>query len=313
MYNGYCVIRKKELKYKKNGESYLKVEFGDSSGRLGGKIWSYAEQRDKNFRVGQIVKIQGKILRYNQTKEIRIERIQQVREDSDTLKQQLLPMSRKDVDRLKKQFIRHKTGIRNSHLKRLLQHIFSEKSRLTRYLRMPSGKLWHHQYQYGILEHLVCILDLADTMYLHYPALNLDLLKTGMIVNFLGNLHEFDQDGFINYSNKGRLLGHSLLSLWELDSYLKDLGDFPAELKIQLFHLIVSHDAWDDRDSQILPMTREALIMAHIRRLDIQANAVERIIENDKLEGSDWTKFNKLLNRFVYEKTMSADKNAGIN
>jgi len=304
LFNGYCVIRKKELKQKKNGESYLKMEFGDSSGRLGGKIWSYVEQRDKDLKIGQIVKIRGKIQQYQQNKEIRVESIQQASENIGPMKEKLLPVSQKDLEKLKEEFLRHKAGIKNRHLKNLLQQIFSDKSLLDRYLQMPSGKLWHHQYLYGMLEHLVCIMDLSEIMYQHYPALNIDLLKTGMIVSLLGNLLEFDQEGFINYSKEGRLLGHALLSIRQLDSYMEDMEDFPEELKVQLYHLIVSNESLDGKTSQVPAMTREAIILTHLIRLDIQSNAVERILYHDKIEDSDWTKFNKLFNRFLYVRTI---------
>jgi 3'-5' exoribonuclease len=305
IFNGYCIIRKKELKYKKNGESYLKMEFGDSTGRLGGKIWSYAQERSKNLKTGQVVKIRGKIQQYHQNKEIHVESVRQVRENEKFMKKKLLPVSQNDVEKLKKGFMKHKASIKDQYLKDLLERIFSNKSFLARYLQMPSGKLWHHQYRYGLLEHLVCIMDLSEIMYHHYPALNLDLLKTGMITYLLGNLCEFDQDGFINYSREGRLLGHALLSLQQLDFHIEGIEGFPEELKIQLYHLIVSNESQDGTPSQVLPMTREAIILAHLMRLDIQANAVERILCNDKLEGSDWTKYNKLFNRFIYDKSIS--------
>ena len=303
-FNGYCVIRKKELKFKKDGESYLKMEFGDSTGRIGGKIWTDAQERYKNLKTGQVVKIRGKIRQYNQNKEIHIESVQQVRENEKIMKKKLVPVSRKDVEKLKEGFLKHKASIQNQCLKNLLEKIFSDKSFLNRYMQMPSGKLWHHQYLFGVLEHLVCLMDLSEIMYQHYPTLNLDLLKTAMITHFLGNLREYDQDGFINYSREGRLLGHALLSIQQLDLYIKSMEDFPEELKIQLYHLIVSNESQNGEPSQVLPMTREAILLTNLIRLDVQANAVERILCHDKLEGSSWTKFNNLLNRFIYEKTI---------
>lgn len=305
IFSGYCIIRKKELKYKKNGESYLKMEFGDSTGRLGGKIWSHIQERSKNLKPGQVVKIRGKIQQYRQNKEIHVESVQQVREEERFMKKKLLPVSQKDVEKLKKGFLKHKASIKNQYLKDLLERVFSDKSFLTRFMQMPSGKLWHHQYLYGMLEHLLCILDLSEIMYQHYPVLNIELLKMGMITHFLGNVREFDQDGFINYSKEGRLLGHALLSIQQLDKYIEDTEDFPEELKIQLYHLIISNKSQDAEPSQVLPMTREAILLSNLIRVDIQANAVERILCNDKLEDSNWTKFNNLFNRFIYGKTVS--------
>jgi len=305
IFSGYCVVRKKELKQKKNGESYLKMEFGDSTGRLGGKIWSHVQERSKNLKTGQVVKIRGKIQQYRQNKEIHVESVRQVREDENILKEKLLPVSQKNVEKLKKGFLNHKASIKNQYLKNLLERVFLDKTFLVSYMQMPSGKLWHHQYLFGMLEHLVCLLDLSEIMFQHYPLLNLELLKTGIITHFLGNVREFDQDGFINYSKEGRLLGHSLLSIQQLDKYIDDTEDFPEELKIQLYHLIISNKSQNAESLQVPPMTREAILLSNLIRLDIQANAVERILGNDRLDGSNWTKFNNLFNRFIYGKTVS--------
>ena len=80
---------------------------------------------------------------------------------------------------------------------------------------------------------------------------------------------------------------------------------FPEELKTQLFHLIVSNAVGDEQYSGVLPMTREAIICNHLIRLDMQANAVERIISADKLDNSKWTKYNNLLKRFIYDTMLS--------
>jgi 3'-5' exoribonuclease len=190
-------------------------------------------------------------------------------------------------------------------LKELLELIFSDKSYLESYLQIPSGKLWHHQYLYGMLEHLVCMLDLSEIMFRHYPEINLELLKTGMITHFLGNVQEFDQNGYINYSREGRLLGHALLTVLQLEKHINQLNDFPGELRMQLYHLIICDKSIDTASSTVLPMTREAISFSNLMRLDIQANAVERIINRDKLEDSDWTKYNNLFNCFIYTRVVT--------
>ena len=69
---------------------------------------------------------------------------------------------------------------------------------------------------------------------------------------------------------------------------------------LHLLHLVLSQSNGPYRNTEIPPMTREAVILKQLISLDIQANAVERIIQNDKVEDSNWTTFNNLLNRFIY-------------
>ena len=60
-FTGFCIVRKKELKQKKNGELYLKLEIGDQTGRLSGKIWQDAREIYDGLKVGQVIKIMGTV------------------------------------------------------------------------------------------------------------------------------------------------------------------------------------------------------------------------------------------------------------
>ena len=302
IFTGYCIIRKKELKYKKDGSPYLKMELGDSTGRLIGKIWNNAQERWRVLRVGQVARVSGKICLYGQYKQINIDQVLPEKKNETFLRKNLLPVSQKSVEDLRKNFCAHEDSVKNRHLKNLLTDIFSDPNFLEKYLQMPSGKLWHHHYLYGTLEHVVCLLDLSEVLALHYPLLNLDLLKAGIILRFLGKLDEFEQNGFINYSREGRLLGGALLSTHYLHQNIQQQKDFPEELKLQLTHLLMSNESGAHENSPVQPMTREAIVLKNLIHLDIEANAVERIIQYDCIENSDWTKFNQLLNRFVYTK-----------
>ncbi|UCF63069.1 MAG: hypothetical protein JSW33_10900 [bacterium] len=300
VFDGYCIIRKKELKYKKDGSPYLKMELGDSTGRLIGKIWNKTQERWKVLKVGQVVKIRGKICLYGQYKQINIDQVSPERKNETFIRKNLLPVSQKSIEALRRKFCEHQESIKNRHLKNLLTDIFSDAGFLETYLQMPSGKLWHHHYLYGTLEHVVCLLDLSDIMATHYPLINLDLLKAGIFLRFLGKIDEFEQDGFINYSGKGRLFGGAILSVHHLNQHMTQQEDFPEELKLQLTHLLLSNESGAHEKSPVQPMTREAISLKNLIRLDIEANAVERIIQYDYVENSDWTKFNPLLNRFIY-------------
>ena len=55
VFNGVCVIRRKELKQRNSGEDYLRLELGDSSGRLFANIWKNSEKLNKILKKGQIV------------------------------------------------------------------------------------------------------------------------------------------------------------------------------------------------------------------------------------------------------------------
>ncbi len=299
-FTGFCVVRKKELKHKKSGEPYLALELGDRSGRLRGKVWKNGINHYQDLSVGQLIKVKGKIRSFMDSKELNIERLRAARKEEQSILKDIVPVSRKDIEGLRGQFKVHLEGIENPHLAGLLEVLFPDETALENYLETPSGKLWHHNYLYGMLEHLICLLDLADVMCRHYPTLKTDVLKTGIILHNLGKSADTDYDEFIEYTTEGRLIGHTVLGYEILSEAIKKKKEFPEKLKLALFHLLLSHHGTPDKGSPVVPMTLEAIVFQYIKEADIQANAALRIIENDRLPESEWTRFNNLFNRFLY-------------
>lgn len=309
-FTGLCIIRKKELKHKKNGDPYLKLELGDSSGRMPAKIWREAEDLFNRLRIGQMIIIKGKIRSYRNSREVKVEQLsiadQRIGKDYHTL----IPTSRRDIQRLHDKLELHVKKIRNEYLIKLISVIFADKESRDHYLKMPSGKLWHHNYLFGNLEHLVCMLDLADILYYHYPRINADLLKTGIILHNLGNTIEYTREGFIDYSTTGRLLGHSFLALSQVRNAFFRIPKFPEELKLQLLHIIGSQENGPEKSGNTMPMTFEAIALSLLKQMDIKLNAAERIMNYDRMEGSPWTTYNKLFQRFLYTGEPNIDEGA---
>ena len=299
-FTGFCIIRKKELRQTQNGELYLKLEIGDKSGRLNGKVWQEAQELYTVLKVGQMIKIVGTVQSYKNTREIHIQRLRAARQQESERWEDLLPKSDKDIQKQKKLFMEHFYSVKHDKLSLLLKQIFKEEEQLDKYLSLPSGKLWHHNYLHGNLEHLVCLLDMTEVLFCHYPFMKKELLKTAIILHNLGNLQQISLKGFIDYTTVGRLIGHPTLTFQRLKQEIEFIPDFPKELKMHLLHLILSQENPLEKTASVLPMTFEAIIFNQMIQLDILANATQRIIKNDRLPDSRWTKYNNLLQRFLY-------------
>ncbi len=299
VFRGFCVVRKVELKQKQNGEAFLSLELGDFSGRIPAVYWEHAEELYSSLAVGTIIKVQGRVHLYQEHKQMRIEKLRLAR-DGEVPPESLLPRSNKSVGSLYKRFLVHYHSIQNPHLNQLLRKIFPDEKILQHYLKLPSGKLWHHNYLYGILEHLLCLLDGAEMLVNHYPELQLDLLKTGIILHAIGTEQTLQIKGFIDYSDEGRLVGRATLSALVVETKIREIENFPESLRTELLHLIISQAQRDISDASVQPMSREAIALQKLNELDVMLNAVERIIRNDRLPHSAWTRYNNLLDRFVY-------------
>lgn len=307
-FTGFCIVRKKEMRYKSNGEAYLHLELGDGSGRLNAKLWKDVSRFDKTVEVGKIIKIKAVVQKFQDRKELKISNLRKVKPDDEVDLTQLLPKSKKDIPKLRDQFFEHVSAIQNPHLKKLLSEIFADQEFAERFFLSPAGKLWHHNYLYGMLEHVVAMLDIASVIRDHYPQIDFDLLKCGIILHDIGKMKTYDANGFVDFTDEGRLIGHITIGYDMIRQKIDEMKDFPDELRDQLLHMLLSHQGKLEQGSPVVPQTIEAVVLHYINELDSKTNALSRIIESDILPDSKWSKYIPLLDRFIYHNKSETDR-----
>lgn len=307
-FTGFCVVRKKEIRHKSSGEAYLHLELGDWSGRLNAKIWNEVSKFNEIVEVGKIIKIKAVVQEFQDRKELKISNLRKSEPDDDVDLKDLLPKSRKDTSALRDRFFEHVSDIQNPHLKKLLSEIFADEKFAEQFFLSPAGKLWHHNYLYGMLEHVVAMLDIAAVVQNHYPAMNMDMLKCGIILHDIGKTKGYDANGFVDFTDEGRLIGHITIGYDMLRQKIGRMKNFPDELRDQLLHMLLSHQGKLEQGSPILPQTIEAVVLHYINELDSKTNALSRIVENDILPDSKWSKFIPLLDRFIYRNTIESSE-----
>lgn len=299
-FTGFCIVRKKEIRYKSSGEAYLYVELGDWSGRLNAKLWNDVNKFSELVEVGKIIKLKAVVQKYQDRRELKILNLRKVNPSDDVDLKRLLPRSEKDISTLRDQFFKHISGIQNPHLKKLLSRIFADEKFAEQFFLTPAGKLWHHNYLYGMLEHVVAMLDISVVIGNHHPSVNIDMLRCGIVLHDIGKMKGYDADGFVDFTDEGRLIGHITIGYDTIRQTIDSIEDFPAELSHQLLHMLLSHQGKLEQGSPVVPLTIEAVTLHHINELDSKTNALSRIVENDILPDSKWSKYIPLLDRFIY-------------
>ena len=191
-------------------------------------------------------------------------------------------------------------SITNSHLSKLLNHIFNNQQIKEKFIYAPAAKLWHHNYIGGLLEHTLSLVLLCDKIQQQYSSINRDLLIAAALLHDLGKITEFETKGFINYSTEGRLLGHITITTQVVVENIKHVPDFPGKLKQQLLHCILSHHGQKENGSPVVPMTMEAIILSMADELDAKLGAFTRIMKKEKEPGKVWSNYVNLLDRFLY-------------
>ena len=303
---GFFIVRKKQLNTKKDGSPYLLLTLGDPSGRIPATLWDNVKPIHDSVQVGDIVKVKGTVGTYNNALQLSVERIRKAEPSDNISKKAFVPRGNVDVESLAQSLIETFDSVKNPHLHRLLEIIFKESGWIDRFREAPGGKLWHHAYLGGLLEHTMAVVRICETMARLYPMIDRDLLISGALLHDIGKLEEYGFDqGFIDYTDEGRLWGHISIGAQRVRAFIEDLQEkepFPSELKKQLLHLVLSHQGELVHGSPVLPQTLEAMILYYADEMDSKANALKHIIERDSGPDRKWSEYVKLLDRFIYLK-----------
>jgi 3'-5' exoribonuclease len=297
----FYVLRKKELKLKReNGEAYLTFEFGDASGRINGSLWDNISGVFESLTIGDVVKAKGTAITFHDRLHLNIEKIRVAEEKDDVDITRLVPVVEKDRRLLFAHLEELIAGVANPHLNKLLNLVFRDEEICQRFCDAPGGKLWHHNYLGGLLEHTLSVTDIADKVAQIYPGSNHDLIITAGLLHDIGKIDSYTYKTLIDFTDQGRLVGHIVIGAQIVTDKIKDLPDFPESLKTELLHLILSHQGKLEQASPVVPMTLEGLILYYADELDSKANAFLRIEKKEKRPGQEWSSYVQLMERYFY-------------
>jgi len=296
----FFILRKKEIKLKKDGSPYLSLELGDRSGRIRGTLWDNAQAISKGLRVGNIVKIKGIISSYRDELYITVEKIRISVAQDNIEPQHFLPESEKDIRIMTLKLFSVIDSLKLSYVKKLLHLVFDDIDFKNRFAMAPAAKLWHQNYLGGLLEHTLQVIDICDKVITNYPDAQRDILIAGAALHDLGKVFELSTHGFIDYSTKGRLIGHVAMGYEFVAKKIAQIDEFPETIANQILHIILSHHGIKEQGAPVVPQTLEAMILHGADYLDSQASAFVRIIREEKESGEKWSKYVNLIDRFIY-------------
>jgi 3'-5' exoribonuclease len=294
----FFVLRKKEIK-EYNGQRFLKLELGDRTGRIDGVVWDNPEEIFNLAETGEIVKIKGWVTTYRDASQIKVERLRKAIKREVELSD-FLPSSEKDTSVLLEEFRKVVSSVQNLHLKKLLELLLEDSDLTEKIKKTPGGKLWHHAYVGGLLEHTLKVTQICEKAAGLYPLVNRDLLITGALLHDIGKINSYSAKGFFDYTDEGRLVGHIVSGEELIAKKLLEVPDFPPELALQVKHLILSHQGKLEFASPVVPQTIEAVILYYADEMDAKVDAFGHIIKTQKRKGKKWSDWVHLIDRYIY-------------
>ena len=289
----FLLVKKCEIRLTKAGKEYLSLELGDKSISSSANLWedtSGFKSIKNSLAAGDIVKITGAMDEYQGNSQIKIDTIRLTKQSDEVTPKDFLPKSLRDLYVMKKEFAARMEKIADSDLKNLIRNIFSEE-RFAKYTAVPAGKMWHHGYISGLIEHTLEIIRICDLMCDIHPQINRDLLVCGAMLHDFGKIEELSFEPVFEYTDKGKLLGHIVIAAMIVNDEINKISDFPENLKNNLLHLILSHQGKLEYASPVVPKTLEAITLYQADELSAKVNAYKNLIANEIKPGSNWTKF----------------------
>jgi 3'-5' exoribonuclease len=290
------VVANKQIKNKKNGEFYLALILADRSGQVQANMWDNVTDFLHAFEQDDFIKVKGLVQKYNGRWQITIHKLRKLG-DQEIDYADYLPKTSKDIDQLWQKLAEFVDGFQNAWLQRLVRGFMADEAIATAYKNAPAAKTLHHAYIGGLLDHVVSLFTLCDLAARNYPQINRDLLLTGAFLHDIGKIHELSYQRSISYTTSGQLLGHMIIELEMLHEKLAGIPGFPAELKILIEHMIISHHGQYEFGSPKLPMFPEALMLHYLDDLDSKMESMRAQFEREADFESAWTGYNPSLAR----------------
>jgi 3'-5' exoribonuclease len=303
-FDGFYLVKSKRRANTKAGKSYLDIDLQDRTGIINAKIWDDGDALDELFQRGDVIKIRADVEDFRGKMQLRVKKLRATdsSDEHEFNMQDLIPSTEKNVDAMLGDLLELISNMKNHHLKALVESCLNYHDFLENLKHSAGARNIHHAFQGGLLEHVHSMTRIAMLLTEQvYPDMNQDLVLAGTLLHDLGKMEELNSDMEISYTEEGYLLGHVYLSAKMVEDKLKDLPDFPEDLKLHLLHIILSHHGEHEWGSPVLPATPEAMLIHHVDNLDAKVNIVKEAIAQDKNIEESFTEYHNVLQRHLYK------------
>ncbi|MEK2690061.1 3'-5' exoribonuclease YhaM family protein [Bdellovibrio sp. GT3] len=291
------LVKEKTVGVGKNGKPFMGLQLGDATGSIDARLWDRVEELARQFETGDVLKVKGLVQLFQNRKQLVIHRLERV-ENSEVNFEDFIPKAARETEDMLAELLQLVRSMRNDHLKQLVLDTLEDPEIRPRILRAPAAKSIHHAWVGGLLEHILSICKIMDFMGSHYPFLNRDLLLFGAIFHDIGKIWELSYDNGVQYTDRGRLLGHMQLACELIDKKSARILGFSEELRDICKHIILSHHGKLEYGSPKRPKFMEAMLIAMVDDLDSKVATLKSIVDGERASGEKWSRYNELFDRY---------------
>lgn len=281
---GYYLLKNVACKATKKGSKYLDIIIGDQSGNeINAKLWDVNENQIQAYQSGQVIKIIASVQTFKNQSQLIIEKIRLTNDEDDINIEEFIESAPIKGDDMFEEINNYINEMKNDQVKKLTKHIFNSKKE--KLLYYPAAKTHHHAMRSGLLYHIFTMLKAGETLSNIYTFINKDLLYSGVILHDLAKVDEINSNemGIVDdYTKEGKLLGHIIQGINEVDRISRQLG-VDQEVALIIEHMILSHHYHAEYGSPKKPLIPEAELLHYLDILDSRMFAMNKTLMNTEV------------------------------
>lgn len=302
-FEDYFIAKTADLRVGSNGKTYFDINLSDKSGNINGKKWDVTEDEEiilSEIKVGDVVKVRGKVTTWNNSKQVKILRLRKVEERDEPyydIRDIIKAAPEMPEDMYKFIYSRAEKIEDEDYRKITLWNLERYKDKLMYY---PAAQSNHHAEFAGLLYHMKRMLMSGDKLCDVYEAVNRDMVVCGVIMHDMQKINEIraNEMGISDgYFVEGMLLGHIVQGITEIDRYQNEQG-MDAKKAMLLKHMILSHHYEPEYGSPKRPMFLEAEILHYLDIIDARVFDMEDAlagVSQNEFSDKVWTLDNRRL------------------
>jgi 3'-5' exoribonuclease len=294
-------VRDSEVRKKRNGEGFLQLSLGDSSGQVRAISWDEVDARRAICAPGAVIWVRGEFKedpRFGPTLTVREVRPadQGEYELGDLAGRPDVPLERLEADL--RELI---ATIQHPDLQKLLQALLGEGTESwARFRVAPAAKYYHQAFRHGLLDHSLSVAQAVSAASAAFPGLDRDIAVTGGLLHDIGKTLAYNDDPLaIDLTDAGRLQGEIPLGYYIVRSTIESIDGFDPETAQAILHIVLSHHGTHENGSPVVPCTREATLVHAIDNLGGKLGSFDRI-ERELPDGEAWSRFDRGIDAAAY-------------
>ncbi|HEV7481687.1 MAG TPA: HD domain-containing protein [Solirubrobacterales bacterium] len=298
---GVYAVRQRELRRKRNGEPWLRLSVGDSTGTAEAVCWEDAETLYALCGTGTAIHVTGVFeMSERWGAKIKIAALREA-EPHEFEADELAPESDVAVDDLEADLRSLLATIQDPELRLLLDSFFTPGSEAwARFRDAPAAKTYHQAYRHGLLEHTLSVAQAVSAASNFFPGIDREVAVTGALLHDIGKTEAYNDDPLaIDLTDLGRLQGEIPLGYYLVRRQIEELPGFDPALAQAVLHIILSHHGQLEHGSPVIPATREAVLVHMIDNLGGRLGSFDRL-ERQLPAGESWSGFDRALSGSAY-------------